>query len=1190
MLEKRDQRGRTRLLSIARIILALAVSAGGLLPAAVARAQAPYTVLLHSRQFVPPPGISGVIPSGNRVHALVQLAGYPTDAQLAQLRGLGLALLVRIPDRAWLASFPPGAAPSIAAHPAVRAIVGLVPNDRVSAALRDGVDPRLFFPDGSIAVEVRVYDDVPMASARSAIGSSAQILAEDARSHTFLVRGTLAKLMLLDDLEFVQLIDEVPPPAEADLDLARIDTNASNVQIVEDTVAAGAMTGTQPGSPYALDGDGVLVGQWEPNRPDSCHLDFQGRLAADGSVVGSTSRVRFGDGDGDGSPDPDCTSPGYQVAGDTTIGDHATHVAGIVLGNGSQSATAGGLALQWRGLAPNAGIWAYVRPDLDTDNDGVAELGPVTTHSTQYGDALARGIELSVNSWGYTHCHQIAGTCYDRGAELYDELISAVDDPDRGDALTVVGSSGNQGPGRLGGATWGAVRIPNSAKNTIEVGSISSDLVGFPARNQLAATSSRGPVDDGRLKPEVVAPGTEAAGPAGNLINSTVMTIFTDDAAVAGVCPAGQGTGCTSDGACNTAVDDCGLCPVGGVCGSPYDNLSGTSMATPAVTGAAALVVRQFRLQRGDDPWPSSVKALLVHTAVDQCCTDANNADADGPGPDFAYGYGKIDVQAALDLLRDGRNGHVVEAEGFGAAGSCPEDATARCDLDGNGSSDDHEYRVNLPAGLTSWRATLVWDDLAIGGSLLARGAPALVNDLDLFLVAPDGTITRPWVLNPAPGSEANPATRGRDGLNVVEVVDLANPMAGTWTIHVRPTEISPPSDLTPAQRYTLIYSTYRADVMIRDHADDDGGVPSVREGPDGWTPVRYWQTPEISIEGGESIDPGVPKTLHVVVTNRGNVTVDGSVVQLYWTNSNVGRDWDDYVANPMGACILGPLAPGESSDPADCSIPYTWDAAELVIDADGSAHVCLLGTVLAPDDGISFPGFASVPAGANPEPDYVPWDNNLAQQNVADEFTDIEDGELDFEVHNPADQTRSIELVLDRSQLPKGWGVQLSPGAIFQLPPGGSARARLRLIPPTGAPDAAVGRVAASARDWFSKQPIYGGVVLEVHVGSPDGDGDGIADAADNCPFLATSNLADRDADGRGDACECTDQDGDGRNTVSDLVAINQAIFKPALATPLCDGNNDGLCNVSDIVAANLEIFSQGNTATCARQPVPGR
>jgi hypothetical protein len=108
-------------------------------------------------------------------------------------------------------------------------------------------------------------------------------------------------------------------------------------------------------------------------------------------------------------------------------------------------------------------------------------------------------------------------------------------------------------------------------------------------------------------------------------------------------------------------------------------------------------------------------------------------------------------------------------------------------------------------------------------------------------------------------------------------------------------------------------------------------------------------------------------------------------------------------------------------------------------------------------------------------------------------------------------------------------------------------------------------------------------------HLAGADGDADGVLDSADNCPFFANPSQSDTDNDGRGNACECTDQNGDGRNTVSDIVAINVAIFNPTQATPLCDGNNDQLCNVNDLVATNLEIFSPGNTSTCARQPVPG-
>jgi hypothetical protein len=107
--------------------------------------------------------------------------------------------------------------------------------------------------------------------------------------------------------------------------------------------------------------------------------------------------------------------------------------------------------------------------------------------------------------------------------------------------------------------------------------------------------------------------------------------------------------------------------------------------------------------------------------------------------------------------------------------------------------------------------------------------------------------------------------------------------------------------------------------------------------------------------------------------------------------------------------------------------------------------------------------------------------------------------------------------------------------------------------------------------------------------LGQQDGDRDEIPDVSDNCPYYATDVTTDTDGDGRGDECECTDLNGDGLNTVSDMIAINRAIFDPNQDLSLCDGNNDGQCNVSDILSANAEIFSQASTSTCSRYPVPG-
>ena len=104
------------------------------------------------------------------------------------------------------------------------------------------------------------------------------------------------------------------------------------------------------------------------------------------------------------------------------------------------------------------------------------------------------------------------------------------------------------------------------------------------------------------------------------------------------------------------------------------------------------------------------------------------------------------------------------------------------------------------------------------------------------------------------------------------------------------------------------------------------------------------------------------------------------------------------------------------------------------------------------------------------------------------------------------------------------------------------------------------------------------------------DADGDGVPNLLDTCPFYATPEQVDTDGNGRGDACECGDQNGDGALSVSDIVAINEAVFGGQPASPLCDANGDGACNVVDIVAVNAAIF--GGETFCARhpRPAPGR
>jgi subtilisin family serine protease len=211
--------------------------------------------------------------------------------------------------------------------------------------------------------------------------------------------------------------------------------------------------------------------------------------------------------------------------------------------------------------------------------------------------------------------------------------------------------------------------------------------------------SSWGPCDDGRLKPTISAPGVN------------VMS-------------------------CN--------------CSNSYVDMSGTSMASPTTAGIIALMVQQYRAtySTSGEFLPSTAKALLIHTAV----------DLGHIGPDYQFGYGRIDGVAAVDTIiaRDFRE----------------EAITVQGQID--------EYTITVSGSPAQLKASLAWDDPA--GSLAA--VKKLVNDLDLELQAPDGTIYYPWVLDPS--NPDNPAITGADDINNQEQVVVTSPVNGTWTVRVK--------------------------------------------------------------------------------------------------------------------------------------------------------------------------------------------------------------------------------------------------------------------------------------------------------------------------------------------------------------------------------------------------------------------
>ena len=247
----------------------------------------------------------------------------------------------------------------------------------------------------------------------------------------------------------------------------------------------------------------------------------------------------------------------------------------------------------------------------------------------------------------------------------------------------------------------------------------------------IAAFSSRGPTDDGRLKPDMVAPGTRVISAVSHTSSSEYEGFY-----------AGAGLN--------------------------YGYLSGTSMAAPMVSGAAALVRQWLAEQRGlATPSAALVKALLLNGATNttpgQYGTGAFR-EIPAAWPNDVEGWGRANVAAAVGL------GDTLLVQDYAENGGLRAAETQR-------------YTVQLAARQTL-RTTLAWSD----PPPLAIVFKKLVNNLDLELLDPQGNLV-------ARGNERAelPATcsaGGADTCNNVEALEFTAPASGNYTVRVKGTAI----------------------------------------------------------------------------------------------------------------------------------------------------------------------------------------------------------------------------------------------------------------------------------------------------------------------------------------------------------------------------------------------------------------
>ncbi|MDA9774405.1 S8 family serine peptidase, partial [Saprospiraceae bacterium] len=182
-----------------------------------------------------------------------------------------------------------------------------------------------------------------------------------------------------------------------------------------------------------------------------------------------------------------------------------------------------------------------------------------------------------------------------------------------------------------------------------------------------------------------------------------------------------------------------------------YQPGAGTSASTPAIAGILAQLYQAYReLNDGTDPETGLLKASLLNTA----------RDLGNPGPDYRHGWGRINGLRAVKILEENRY--------------------IRDTIE---HSEDRDHVITVPENVSQVRMMTYWTDVEGNPS----AAVALVNDINMKVVTPEGVTYNPLVLDPTPNATAlnTTATQGIDNLNNVEQVSIDNPIAGEYTLTV---------------------------------------------------------------------------------------------------------------------------------------------------------------------------------------------------------------------------------------------------------------------------------------------------------------------------------------------------------------------------------------------------------------------
>lgn len=337
-----------------------------------------------------------------------------------------------------------------------------------------------------------------------------------------------------------------------------------------DAARATKTTYLQPGGGLALnlDGSGMTVGVWDGGPADSMHPEFS-------NSTNSGSRVTIVDN--------------TVVDGDTDFSSHATHVSGTI--------AAIGVDVTAKGMAPNVNVKSYNWTNDESEMISAANdvNNPILISNHSYGVPIVPNDGDPLPSWFM-------------GA--YTQDSRDIDNISRNNPkYLIVTSAGNNGNTTYTGgmyAGYDKLTTDKNAKNNLVIANANPSLVPFTyelANLFINSSSSQGPTDDLRIKPDLAADGT-------NLTSSV---------------------------------------PGGG-----YASFTGTSMSSPNTAGTLVLLQQYYNQLNGVYMNSSTLRGLVCHTSVDDITT---------LGPDPIFGWGFLDAKVSAETILDATNNDAVVDE-----------------------------------------------------------------------------------------------------------------------------------------------------------------------------------------------------------------------------------------------------------------------------------------------------------------------------------------------------------------------------------------------------------------------------------------------------------------------------------------------------------------------------------------------